>query len=205
MPQQIDDLPPGLTIATLQATLNDRIKVLNLILNGLMTNPADADLDMASFLIHNLADPVGDLDGVNLRTLRRMGSQTIAAPVATSRGLDALAIVSEAPGVLADGDVTPVYVVGRNRTGIPSEVWLYALVAPTTNCAINWRLQLAGVGAFQPLLTSDLVLPAGSLGPVFASNFAFKGVLTHGTVVQMVTTSGGAAGTPSMGVVVERN
>lgn len=205
MPLQIDDLPPGLTLATLQSTLSDRIKNLNLILNGLMTNPATADLDMAQFLIHNLSDPVGDLDAVNLRTLKRLSGAppvTTTAPAATT-ARSAYTIVSDTADTLVDGDVAPAYIVGSDRVGTPEESWIYAETAPVSACAINWQVQLAGVGPFQKFLSTDLVLPAGSLGPVFSSAIALRVLFPRGTVVKMVATTGGGAAGVSMGIVMK--
>jgi hypothetical protein len=205
--QQVLELPPNQTLQQLQTLINDRLRDLNLILNGLMSNPADADLDMAQFLIHNLADPVADLDGVNLRTLKRGTTAPAAiAPTtaATSTSGGAYTIVSEAAATLGDGDVSPAYVVGLDRVGSPEEVWIYAESAPLSGCAINWQVQLGGAGAFQALLSADLVLPIGSLGPVFSTAFALKAQFPHGTVVKMVATSGGSAGLVSAGVVMKR-
>lgn len=213
MALQIDDLPPGLTLATLQSTLNDRIKNLNLILNGLMTNPATADLDMANFLIHNLADPVGDLDGVNLRTLKRFGGTAAAAvtaaptttPPPSTSGLDAYTIVSENTGLIGSGLFAPAFIVGLDRIGIPEETWLYAEVASAIDTSVNWQVQLAGSGPFQTLLSSDLTLPAGSLGPVFSTGFALRATFPHATVVKMTVTAGGQAAGVSAGVVMKRS
>lgn len=201
---QLLELPPNLTAAQFQQLVADRIRDLNLLIQQFAINPGVVDLSMGSFRITNLADPTDDLDAVNLRTLRRGAAGTVTTPVTSSGAGGAYAIVSEFSTTLGDGDVAPAYVVGMDRVGSPEETWIYAESAPLTPCAINWQVQLGGSGAFQTLLSADLVLPAGSLGPVFSTALALRGVFPHGTVVKMVATTGGAAGGVSMAVVIKR-
>lgn len=201
---QILELPPGLTPAQFQTLVSDRIKDLNLLLRGVEFNPSVTDLDMGSFRITNLADPIEDLDGVNLRTLRRFGGTTTEAPAVTATGLDAYAMVFDNPGILADGSVSTAYVVGLMRTGTPVEAWFYLQGVGRSNSSINFQVQLGGVGPFVRLLASDLTISAGSLGPVFTSSFALNSNFPHGTVVEAVGTIGGFASGVSMGVVMKR-
>lgn len=79
---QILELPLNLTPAQFQTLVGDRIRDLNLLLRGVGLNPSVTDLSLGSFRITNVADPTDDLDGVNLRTLKRLASQAPSpAPV----------------------------------------------------------------------------------------------------------------------------
>lgn len=204
---QLLELPPGLTTAQAIALIGDRIRDLNLLIQQFAINPGVVDLSMGSFRITNLADPTDDLDAVNLRTLRRGAgapvSTTSTTTAAASSG--AYTIVTEGATTLGDGDVAPAYIVGADRIAAPEEAWFYAESAPLVDAAINWQVQLGGTGAFAALLASDLVLPAGSLGPVFSTDFSLRATFPHGTVVKMVVTTGGSAGLASAGVVMKRS
>lgn len=195
--QQLLELPPNQTLAQLQSLLNDRIRDLDVIFQKLMANPADGDLDMANFLIHNLADPVSDQDAVNLRTLKRFGGATTPTPApVASPGLDAYAIVFTDSLIAHTGDLVPGYVVGANREGSTQEVWVYARGAPLADFTFN--LTVNGTN----ILSVDMTLAAGSIGPVFGTPSAVS--LTHGDVVLPVITNGSSAGGVSIGLVVKR-
>lgn len=202
---QILEIPPGLNPAQFMALISDRIKDLNVLIKGLECNPSVVDLAMANFRITGLADPTDDLDAVNLRTLRRQGVPAAATttPTATTSTGGAYTIVSDTADTLVDGDLAPAYVVGSDRIGTPEETWIYAQHAPTSNCAVNWYVQLGGVGAFQKLLSSDIVLPAGSKGPIFSAALALRVQFPRETVVEMQATTGGGASGVSMGVVMK--
>ncbi len=107
---QLLEIPPGLSPAQFQTLLSDRIRDLNVLLKKLADNPAVLDLAMANFRITGLADPTDDLDGVNLRTLRRVSaaaqaasSQTKTAPGATT----SLGATNGGGGVPLDGTGVP--------------------------------------------------------------------------------------------------
>src|ERR1043165_6098794 len=112
---QVLELPPNLSPAALQTLLNDRIRDLNRLLQGVAFNPAVTDLDMAQFRIVNLADPTDDLDAVNLRTLRRTAGGAAATETpASSGGLDAYTIVFVIPGFPGPDEAVPAFVVGKD-------------------------------------------------------------------------------------------
>lgn len=205
---EILELPPNLTPAQFQTLVNDRIRDLNILLRGVAYNPALTDLAMANFRITGLADPTDDLDAVNLRTLRRQGvpaTQQQAVAATTASGTGAYTIVSESNGPLNDGDIALAYVVGLDRVGTPEEVWLYSETPPTTDCAINWQVQISGGGPFANLLSADLVLPGGHNGPVFSTAFALHGPFPRATVIKVVATTGGQATKASMGLTIKKS
>lgn len=191
------ELPPGQNVAQLTTLINDRIRELQLILDHLMANPAEEELDMSNLRIKSLADPKDDLDSVNLRTLKKFGGQ-ITTTTTDAVSKDAYTIVFSKDSTLLAGEVTPPFVVGVDRLGAPEEAWICAEVAPTADAAINFTANGAR------LLTVDLVLPAGSIGPVFATGFRSVSTFAHGTVVLPVITAGGGADLVSLGLVVRR-
>lgn len=220
MPVQILDIPPGLSIAQLESVLNDRIKNLNLILNGVMSNPATGDLDMATgstvpASIHNLADPTQDLDAVNYRTLKRFppgGGSSIV-----TQGTKAYAAVFDKTAALVDGEEIPAYIVGVNRDGSPKEAWLYSREPAPSDVKINFAVFVPGQKDPAPTVLlinpkaakgtqKDLLLPAGQTGPVFFDidefdDFAVK-VFPKGTALYPLIVQGSAATLCSMGLVI---
>lgn len=215
--KQLAELPPNLTLAQLASLLNDRIRDVNDILTGAISNPAESDVDMAAHRITNLADPRDDLDAVTLRTLKRF--QPAAAAQAIGSGLDAYAIVFDKDAALVDGETIPAYVVGVDRTGNPLECWLYSRVAAPGDIKINFGVLVPTGTAVAPVekilmvnaktgVPVDLILNAGQTGPVFftPTNLVIFGVTNfpHGTIVYPKIDTGASATMCSMGVVVKR-
>src|SRR5262245_55629275 len=100
--QEIEELPPNLTPAQTVELVNDRIRQINAALRGVQQNPGVTAADIGLFRIVNLADPKDDLDGVNLRTLKRwrpIEAQQI--PTAAGRGLDGYCITFVKDGTLS--------------------------------------------------------------------------------------------------------
>jgi hypothetical protein len=196
--QQLIDLPKGLTLAQLETILNDRFRDLNLLLGAFVINPSDVDVSLGGFKITNLADPTDDLDGVNLRTLKRLGAGgATTTATGTATGLDAYTIVFCVPGFLGPNELIPAFVVGLDRHGAPEEVWVYALGAPSTG---PFTFQVTKNGA--NILPAVVTLPNGAVGPIFSIAFS-GGSFAHGDVIQLSPVSGSASGI-SVGVVVRR-
>lgn len=197
---QLLEIPGNLTAAQLALLVNDRIKDLNLLFKRLACNPAIVDQDMANFRITGLADPTDDLDAVNLRTLRRQGGA--AAPEATvtaSGGADAYTIVYNVPGFLGPDESIPAFVVGRHRTGLPDEAWVYALGPPSIEPLVVQFTRQDG-----SVLSAPLTLPLGSNGPAVSVAIAGGNHFDHLDVIKLVPVSGSASGI-SVGLVVERD
>lgn len=188
-PSQILELPPGLTLDQLQTLLNDRIQSINDALKLYVQNPATSDVDLGSQRIINLADPKDDLDGVNLRSLRKFagtgGQQTVAG--SGSSGPYCLYLMFD--GFPDDGQTSPIATINRLRDGrAPVIMSMTATLAGSSD--VHGKLIVDGAN----LLTEDLVLPAGQLGPVYSSKFALTAALRIGQGVQaIVVQSGGAA------------
>lgn len=114
-----------------------------------------------------------------------------AAPeVAKAKGVaNAYTIVYTIDGLIGDGQKTPSFTVNQLRDGFaPLVASLTAEFAPSTDCKINF--QLGGVN----MLTSDLTLPAGQMGPVTTTGWALGGSVAVGKKIKMIINSGGGAG-----------
>lgn len=192
------ELPENLTHAQLVTLLNDRFRDLNLLLTHLVSNPADVDVSLGQFKITDLADPTGDFDGVNLRTLKRMAGAPVATTAqSTGSALDAYTIVYSLSGLVGPNEVIPAYIVGKDRAGTGEEVWVYALGAAVTD--FTFQLTLNGTN----MLPGPVTLGAGANGPVFSTSFAGVASLTHGDRVELVPLTGSPSGV-SVGLVVKR-
>lgn len=197
------ELPPNLTLAQLQALLNDRIRDVNDILTGAVSNPSEADVDLGAHRIVNLADPRDDLDAVTFRMLKRFGAGSSSAQVIDA-GKDAYAIVFCKDGVLSVPELTPAYIVGKDRTGVIEEVGLYATVAPTTD-VLQMNATVTRVATVSTVLTADIIFPIAGIVPVYSTAIHFTSPLKHGDVVQPTIITGGQAELATMIVVVRRS
>ncbi len=114
-----------------------------------------------------------------------------AAPVQLTKlkGTGAYTIVFTIDGLVGDDQKTPSFTVNKLRDGFtPLVASLTADFAPGTDLAVNFLLD--GVA----MLSSDLTLPAGQLGPVTSSSFALSGKIGAGSKVRLHIVSGGGAG-----------
>lgn len=196
------DLPGGIaTPAALATKINDRFRQLRGLLATFWRNPATSNYSMGGpgqpYQINNLADPVADLDAVNLRTLRRFGSKQQAAPAATSFNY---AIVFSNSSLLTAGAPVAAYRVGTGKAGTPVQVWLDAQQAPNAAAYFNFMVQVGGAGAWVKLFANDIMLAAGSNGG-FYSGFAVQ-YFPLNTRVYFTITTPSNAGIFSAGVVV---
>lgn len=125
------------------------------------------DLDLTGRRVINAGDGVAQTDYVTLRQLPT-GGGTSPSPADQN-----LAIVFAFGSVMPQGTlISAPYVPGEFRTGIPQWVRLVAMTAPTggnLSCNILWQRQGAASGI--PILTSDVILTAGMIGPIKVTNF----------------------------------
>jgi hypothetical protein len=193
---------PAPTIAQLVGLLNDRIRDLNTLVAALQSNPATAILDMGTNRIINVADPKNDLDAVNLRTLKHPKTAAIGQQQQTG-GLDSYAIVFSNNGNLSNGAQAPGYPVQTARIGNIIAVGVMAIQAPTSNYSGNVQVQLPG-GIITSVLSTNIILPAGQLGPVYSMAIAYAPRMPQGTRVTVLNTLGGNAGGLTLIAVVKR-
>jgi len=187
--QQILEIPAAPVTSSL---INDRIQQINLAFQKFLQNPALGEADLAQFRIINLADPKDDLDGVNLRTLKRFAGQGIAQQVTgTGSGIEQPTIYFTIDGEPSNGEASPYAQIMANRAGFtPIEISVTAVTAPST-ADLTANVIKFGAGN---MLASDLTLPIGSVGPVYATGLALPGPFALGTLLQgVVVIAGGAS------------
>jgi hypothetical protein len=154
------ELPPDTTPDKLTAAINDRIRQLQQILTDVLTNPMGADLDMGKFRIVSLSDPKDDLDGVNLRTLKRFqGDNNPPDTTANARG-GKFVIVFSSDDVVEAGQEIADYVFATGRLGKIIQGKLYARSAPKGG-PLTVRLSHNGA-----VTGASVSLPDGTNGPV---------------------------------------
>lgn len=193
-PQQVLELPPGVnSVDELAGLVNDRIQQLNISMQRFVQNPALGAADLGLNKIVNLADPKDDLDGVNLRTLRKFGGAAAEEKVVAAGEHPTIYFTFD--GLAADGQESPFAQIMANRAGFtPTAVSVCAVTPPTSDCEIN--LQIEGVD----MLADNLVLPAGDQGPVFTTAFALGGALPKGTLIQAIIVVSGDASQVTIGL-----
>lgn len=102
-------------------------------------------------------------------------------------------------GAVSVGQLSAPYIVGNDRVGSPTEVWVYATTAPTTNATFN--ISLNGTN----ILVTDVTLPAGSNGPVKVTNFVTPiPMFGVGSVVLPIVTAAGGASFVSLSIQIKR-
>ncbi len=132
---------------------------------------ATEPLDMGHQRVTNVAQPSAEGDAVNLGFLRRAFKGGTPGGVRQAGGDQHYQIVYSTPGDITTGsNVCAAYDVGIDRDGTPLEANISAITAPTgTSIAVNF-LRYRGT-ATDTLLSSDLVLPAGTSSMVVSSAF----------------------------------
>jgi hypothetical protein len=192
---EIQELPPGAVTTDL---INDRIRSLNAALAQYVQNPARGPVDLAQFQIINLADPKNDLDGVNLRTLKKFGGTgTVEQVTGTGSGSGPYALIFAFDGFPADGEISPTATINQQRDGRAPVVVSFTC---TTGGAsdVKGNLVLDGVN----LLSEDIVIPAGQLGPVYSQKFSLSSALKIGQGLRAIITAAGSCGQPTLELVL---
>jgi hypothetical protein len=122
------------------------------------------------------------------------------APTAASAETEAAAadehytIVFTKDGGVANGEASPSFTVNESREGLPVKVSLTADTAPSgTSLSVQFSFKRPGLPTAN-VLSSPVILPVGSEGPVYATNFTFDNFWAAGTKVKMSIITAGAAG-----------
>lgn len=103
-------------------------------------------------------------------------------------------IVWTQAGSINTGDTIPAFIAGYERTGIPIAVKAVAISAPSSDCTLNIYVGSDTVSGLN-ILTTDLVIPAGSQVVSSSSNFilTLPYVGTNFIVYPVIINGGGAA------------
>jgi len=173
-------------------TIADVQTVLRSLLND-QSNTKTKALNRNGLQIKNMGPGTAPTDAVTLSQLQA------AIPAVTQANQDYTIIFSNS-GTANDGDIFADYIVGQDRVGQPTAVWIRAQKAPTTGI-LQVHLTFNG----NPILNTDIQLPSGQTGPVFSSNivspfpkFGYQSVI-GGTVIH-----GNSAQIVSIGICVRR-
>lgn len=190
------ELPSTLsTPAQITAATNQRVRELNSFLDAsVVQNPAIADVDLATFQIHNVGDPANDTDAVNLRTLKKYQTPA-AAPLQ----------VSGAKGIITfgvDDDTVGSNVIGKYGVvpfAFSPNLGQISVVGLPTTADAQWDIQRSGDkgltwSSIFALGSPKVTFPMG--GTVFEVTFGgFATGLGKGDLVRLDGLfSGGATG-----------
>jgi hypothetical protein len=196
----IPNIPPATDIDTLRLSVTNAMSKLVGQLNGQTTQ-----LDAMGQRVVNVATPTGPNDAVPLRYLKYFHQKgTQVSNRKDGGGMDAYTIVFSNGGTATNGNISPPFVVGQDRSGTPIEGWLAAVSAPTGNFTVNFLHGTSMADATHTLLATDLTVGSGSFGPVFQTNFTANVSFQHGHIIVMKVISANAAVDFSGGVVVDR-
>ena len=119
-------------------------------------------------------------------------------------------IVFDKDGTVNDGDITPGYIFGFERMGVPYQFWVSCEAPPTSDdLTVNCRYTIYNPSDNTPtennLLSDDLVLTKNTTLRVFSSKFASPiPFLGFGCKVNGLVVKGGGAAVVTMGLVIKR-
>jgi len=202
-PQQILAIPGTPSGPQLVSLVNDRIDQINLAFQKFLQNPALGAADLGQQKIINLADPKDDLDGVNLRTLKKFGAVPVDTGTGKGSGIEQPTIYFTFDGLPFDGEESPFAIIMANRDGFtPTAVSASAVGAPTS---ADTQISVEVLGSdFVPveMLASNLSIPLGTHGPVFTSAFGHGGSLKKGTLLRATIVVAGGATQVTIGLAI---
>lgn len=199
--QQVLELPYGLEGSELIRILNERLRDIQEIFKAFAQNPTNEDLDIANGRILNLGDPKNDLDGVNLRTLRRFKGEAEQLEESVAVERQAYTAVFTKDGAVATDERSPSFTVNELRQGTPESCSLTCELAPSlTALQINWQVSIpipdTDPPSYNPpenLLDDPLEIPIGEVGAVFTDDIGFSDFWTKGTKIRMVILNAASA------------
>jgi hypothetical protein len=195
---EIQEIPAGDHGAQLQDLINDRIRSLNDALKSYLQNPALGPVDLGTQQIINLADPKNDLDGVNLRTRKKFGGQAVEQTVTgTGSGNAPYAIYFAFDGFPDDGTLSPIATINQQRDGRAPLIVSFTVTGAGL-FDVKGNITIDGVD----LLSEDLVIPAGELGPVYSQKIALPSLLRVGQGLRGKIVIAGGCTQPMLEVVL---
>lgn len=168
------------------------IQLTNLSLRLAQQDSRTAPMSMNGNRLTEVPDPANATDAVNLRTLKKalQGVSQLHRKTQSSQG--AYTIVWSINGT-ASGTAPP-YIINPFRTGSPMLVKLYAINTGTATTGFNINYVQGGTGTAVRILSSDILLPTGTTGPITVSNFVLtQGFAVNDVLYLVVTTTGGAS------------
>ena len=136
--------------------------------------------------------------GVNPNDYATMAQLPTIPATATSPAINYTIVFESPSNVVVGASISPPYVVGNGRAGMPTQVWLWGTQLPTTG-PLSINVNVNG----NPLLVNNLTLNVGDSAPAVSSifNTPLKKLGLLDVVTPLVASAGGA-GLISIGIVV---
>jgi hypothetical protein len=185
-------LPVSIPVSSDIETLRKHIvqQLTNLSVRLAQQDKRTAAMSMGGNRLTDVPDPTNATDAVNLRTLKKELQGVSRSHQKVQPG-QYYTIVWANSGT-ASGTAPP-YVINPFRTGAPVIAKVYALGTGTGATGFNIYYAQGGTATPVKILTSDLILPANSKGPVSQTAFTITADLSVNDVLYtVVTTTGGA-------------
>jgi hypothetical protein len=147
------------------------------------------DMNLGGNRVTAVADPGNPTDAVNLRYLKKK-LDDINLQQHQRQKRNPYSVVFASVGTITVGMLSAPYIIMPGRAGSPNYVKVATIPAGAGIGAAQFNLALNGTN----VLTSDIVLPAGSQGPVTVTNFVAGTVFpVDGLLTPVVTKSGGTS------------
>jgi|SRR5579859_504140 len=198
----IPNIPPTSDLDTLRLSVTNALSKLVAQLNGTSTQ-----LDAMGARVINVAIPTSPNDAVPLRYLKYFHDKGVQVSNKQQGGVGggAYTIVFSNGGTATNGNISPPYTVGKDRSGNAEEAWLSALDAPTGSFTVNFLYGTSVADCTHTMLSTNLLIGSGSFGPVFQTTFTAGTVLSHGNILVMKVVNGASASVFTGGIVVRRS
>lgn len=169
--------------------------------HGLRIKNASASVDASDYVIRSELHPTAlaaPQQSSAPKTVAQVNNPPIPVPTSPAEQDYTIVICSDAP---ADGYESPPFIGGRKRDGVFIDAWVACTGAPSgTTALINWKLN------GNLLLSQDIQIPAGSLGPVHTSFFVSPlPVMGFDTRITLKVNQAAGITLVSGGLVVRRN
>ena len=158
---------------------------VNTILRGILDWQSDLQTKSQDLHQNKITNASPGTDPYDYATVSQLPEITATPPTPDQH----YSVVWNTPGVATTGQILPAFIIGSDRVGTPTEAYVYATGAPSGGAA-TFNFQING----SSILVSDLTLPAGQQGPIYATNFVSplpffgKGV----TITPVITNGNGA-------------
>jgi hypothetical protein len=145
-----------------------------------------ADMHMGGNRVTEVADPGNPTDAVNLRYLKKK-LDDIGNTQQFRQKRVPYSIVFSNLGALVAGQLSAPYIMMPGKAGSPN--YVLAATIPTGVGANACQLQIAQNGT--NILSADLIIPAGSQGPITVTNFNAGVIFNVGDLITPVVNAAG--------------
>lgn len=145
-----------------------------------------ANMNLGGNRVTQVADPGNPTDAVNLRYLKKKLDDLGNTQQFRQKRIP-YSIVFSNLGALAAGQLSAPYIIMPGKNGSPNYVLAATIPVGTGGNACQLQIAQNGVN----ILAGDLILPAGSQGPITVSNFNQGIVFNVGDLITPVVNAAG--------------